>query len=96
MAKATAVELVTFLVKRRDHALSQFAIHSARKNTGQEIYFKTIASDSALLLAHVTGDEFWTAMANQDARGLKQTVETLDRQRLAATPIWNNEPVLTR
>lgn len=80
MKRPNLIEMMTFLIKRRDIALREREIHDEQGNIGQRVYNHTIAVDAALLLSWISADEYWIVTARQDASGLKQAVEELDRK----------------
>lgn len=78
--KPSSVDLVVYMIQRRDIALGNLKKATALGNTGQELFWQSVASEMSQMLAYLTGDEYWAILGNQGAQEFKSKVAVVDAQ----------------
>lgn len=80
--KPTPVDLMTYMIQRRQIAIDLQAADERRGNTGQALVNQTVAVEMSQMLAYVSGDQYWSITAQQDVQGLKAKATKIDAQSL--------------
>lgn len=79
-SKPTIVDLMTYLIQRRDLALQNITDNKQKGNDAQALAWQSVSVDAGGMLAYISGDEYWTILATRDAQDWQRNARVMDDQ----------------